>query len=75
MKRSLVDPPTDTPLQTGKGGMRLKSKSTRYEEPLTAIDKTTRNAKRVLDEEAEERAEKTARLRAARKERDAGLCD
>ena len=37
---------------------------------VTAIDKTTANARRVLEDEAEERAEKMARLKAAREKRD-----
>ena len=44
-------------------------------EPVTPIDKTTKNAKRVLEEDAEVRAEKTARLKAAREERHARRMD
>ncbi|WP_425075089.1 hypothetical protein [Sagittula sp. S175] len=41
-------------------------------EPVTAIDKTTASAKRLLDDEALVRREKTARLKAAREARDKG---
>lgn len=44
-------------------------------EQVAPIDRTTTNAKRVLAEEAEKRADKTARLRAARQERDANCTD
>ena len=37
----------------------------------TLLDKTTRAAREILDDEAEKRATKTARLRQARKEREA----
>ena len=40
--------------------------------PETAIDKTTTAAWGILDEEAEARAEKTARLKAARQAREGG---
>lgn len=39
---------------------------------MTALDKTTASAKRLLDDEALARSEKTARLRAAREQRDKG---
>ncbi len=39
---------------------------------MTALDKTTANAKRLLDDEALVRSERTARLRAAREGRDKG---
>ncbi|MCA2013501.1 hypothetical protein LCM17_18570 [Cereibacter sphaeroides] len=75
MTRVLDELLADIPPQTGNGGKRLKPKNKAYEEPLTAIDKTTRNVRQLLNEEAEERAEKTARLRAARELRDAASTD
>ncbi|WP_242500582.1 hypothetical protein [Tropicimonas sp. IMCC6043] len=58
--------------------MRLKrgvSVRVKASEPVTQLDRTTTNARRVLEEEAGERAEKTARLNAAREERDLGEMD
>lgn len=73
MKHSLENLLVDVAPQNGNGGKRLKAAGSSYEEPLSALDKTTRNVRQLLDEEAEERAEKTARLREARAKRDASL--
>lgn len=50
-----------------KRGVSVRVKAS---EPVTQLDKTSTNARRVLEEDAKERAEKTARLKAAREERD-----
>ncbi|MCT4579524.1 hypothetical protein [Donghicola sp.] len=42
---------------------------------MTALDKTSTAAWSILDEEAEARAEKTARLKAARQARDGGKAE
>ncbi|MHC9234856.1 hypothetical protein ACX9MO_04355 [Pseudooceanicola sp. 502str34] len=64
------------PAQEGNGGRLLSpTASTPAEksaQPMTALDKTTASAKRLLDDEALARSEKTARLRAAREQRDKG---
>ena len=78
MKSSLEDLLAGVPAQEGNGGKLLKptaSHKAKAPEPVTQLDKTTLSAKRVLDEEAEARAEKTARLKAQREERDAGQSD
>ena len=76
MKPTLEDLLAGLPAQDGNGGKlqapsvsASKSKTT---EPVTQLDKTTENAKRVLEEESQARADKTAQLRAAREKRDAG---
>ncbi|WP_158968116.1 hypothetical protein [Chachezhania sediminis] len=75
MKPSLEDLLAGVPAQEGNGGKLLTptvSANTKASGPVSQIDKTTMNARRILDEEAEARAEKTARLKAAREARDAG---
>lgn len=64
------------PAQEGNGGQPLgadvsasKSKRSASE---TQLDRTTANARRVLDDEAQLRTAKTAQLKAAREKRDAG---
>lgn len=74
MKPSLEDLLAGVPAQNGNGGKLLSpsvSVKAKASAPVTQIDKTTTNARRVLEEEASERAEKTARLKAAREKRDA----
>ncbi|EPX80514.1 hypothetical protein [Salipiger mucosus] len=76
MKRSLEDLLSGVPAQDGNGGKPLKpnvsATKAKASEPVTQLQKTDTNAKRVLEEEAEARAEKTARLKAAREDRDSG---
>jgi len=75
LKSSLEDLLRGIPAQNGNGGELLKpgiSASTKASRPETQLEKTTANAKRVLEEEAEARASKTARLKAAREGRDSG---
>ncbi|MBT9386325.1 hypothetical protein KM176_20820 [Pseudooceanicola sp. CBS1P-1] len=70
MKPALDDILKGVPSQDGNGGKPLKpskSSETRRSPGETQLDKITASAKRVLAEEAQARAEKTARLRAARK--------
>ena len=58
----------------GNGGQSLAPSvsviEARAAEQITQLDRTTANAKRVLEEAAEALADKTAQLKAARKERD-----
>ncbi|MAQ85006.1 hypothetical protein [Psychromarinibacter halotolerans] len=79
MRPSLEDLLAGVPAQEGNGGKRLtpsvSASKAKAAEPVTALDKTTENAKLVLEEEAKERAAKTARLKAAREARDAGGSD
>lgn len=79
MKSTFEDLLPGVPPQEGNGGKLLKPSVSDVKvtnsEPVTPIDKTTKNAKRVLEEDAEVRAEKTARLKAAREERDARRMD
>ncbi|GHF66366.1 hypothetical protein [Seohaeicola zhoushanensis] len=78
MKLSLEDLLAGVPAQDGNGGELLKpnlSAKKKANEPVTQLDKTTTNAKRVLEDEAEARAVKTARLKSAREERDASEAD
>lgn len=56
--------------QGGKGRTAGSALRTKASGPETALDKTTTAAWGILDEEAEARAEKTARLKAARQARD-----
>ncbi len=78
MKPSLEGPLAGVPARDGNSGTLPEpsvSVKVKASEPVTQIDKTTTNARRVLEEEAMERAEKTARLKAAREERDACKTD
>ncbi|RYH08891.1 hypothetical protein EU800_14235 [Tropicimonas sp. IMCC6043] len=78
MKPAPEGPLAGVPALDGNRGMRLKrgvSVRVKASEPVTQLDRTTTNARRVLEEEAGERAEKTARLNAAREERDLGEMD
>ena len=74
MKPTLEDLLAGVPAQEGNGGTPLapsvSALKAKTAEPITQIDKTTANAKRVIDDEAEARAEKTAQLKAAREARD-----
>ncbi|NDV51340.1 MULTISPECIES: hypothetical protein [unclassified Salipiger] len=73
MKRSLDDLLKGIPAQTGNGGKPPQPKGTSGEKrtgPETQLDRITAGAKRVLQEEADERAEKLERLKAAREARD-----
>jgi hypothetical protein len=56
--------------EKGKGRTSGSTLRTKTSGPETALDKTTTAAWGILDEEAEVRAEKTARLKAARQARD-----
>lgn len=62
------------PAQDGNGGEFLKptisASKTTASEQVSKQDETTRNARRILAEEAKARAEKSARLKAARDKRD-----
>ena len=74
MKPQLEDLIAGIAARKGAGrsaGSTLRTKATG---PETALDKTSTAAWGILDEEAEARAEKTARLKAARQARD-GLKD
>jgi hypothetical protein len=75
MKPTLEDLLASVPAREGNGGTPLapsvSASKARGAEPVTQIDKTTANAKRVLDEEAQARADKMADLKAAREARDA----
>ncbi|MBY6121459.1 hypothetical protein [Mameliella alba] len=74
MKPTLEDLLAGVPARDGNGGTPLapsvSASKAKTAEPVTQIDKTTANAKRVLDEEAQARADKTAQLKAAREARD-----
>ncbi|MBN7786351.1 hypothetical protein JYP51_15605 [Ponticoccus gilvus] len=74
MKPTLEDLLAGVPAQEGNGGKPLapsvSASKAKTAEPVTQIDKTTANAKRVLDEEAKAHADKTAQLKAAREARD-----
>ncbi|MBT9383485.1 hypothetical protein KM176_06415 [Pseudooceanicola sp. CBS1P-1] len=76
MKTKLEDLLKGVPAQKGNGGRHLtptvSSAAAKAAEPMTALDKTTASAKRLLDDEALARSEKTARLKAAREDRDKG---
>lgn len=75
MKKTLEDLLAGVPAQEGNGGQPLapsvSASKAKSSEQVTQLDRTTENAKRVLDDEAQARAEKTAQLKAAREERDA----
>lgn len=74
MKPSLEDLLAGVPAQNGNAGKLLKpsvSVKAAASEPTTQLDKTTTVARQVLEDEAKERADKTARLKAAREGRDA----
>lgn len=79
MKTKLEDLLKGVPAQEGNGGRLLaptvSASAAKAAEPVTAIDKTTASAKRLLDDEALVRHEKTARLKAAREARDKGEDD
>lgn len=66
----------DVPAQEGNGGMPLapsvSASKAKSAAPVSALDKTAETAKRLLTDEAQARAEKTARLKAARAKRDQG---
>ena len=76
MKTTLEDLLEGVPAQEGNGGQLLargvSASKAKSSEPATPLDRTTENAKRVLEEESQARADKTAQLRAAREKRDAG---
>ncbi|TMV85463.1 hypothetical protein FGG78_20800 [Thioclava sp. BHET1] len=76
MKTKLEDLLSGVPAQEGNGGQLMapsvSASAAKTAEPVTAIDKTTASARRLLEEEAQARAEKTARLKAARKKREEG---
>ncbi|MBY6089772.1 hypothetical protein [Maritimibacter alkaliphilus] len=76
MKPTLEDLLAGVPAQEGNGGRLLSptisASKAKSSESASQLDKTIENAKRVLHDEAQVRAEKTARLKAAREERDAG---
>lgn len=75
MKRSFGDPLSGNPPQTRNGERRLQLKELFGDKPagpVTLHDKITAEAKRIQDDAAKERAEKTLRLRAAREARDRG---
>jgi len=76
MKTELEDLLKGVPAQDGNGG-RLKvpsvsASAAKAAEPVTALDKTTASAKRLVDDEALARSEKAARLRSAREKRERG---
>ncbi|MAM41126.1 MAG: hypothetical protein CL949_22080 [Erythrobacter sp.] len=75
MKPTLESLLAGVPARQGNGGQLLapsvSASKAKSSEPVTQLNKTTENARRVLDDEAEARAQKTARLKAAREERDA----
>ncbi|MCA0961069.1 hypothetical protein [Salipiger bermudensis] len=79
MKKTLEDLSVGVPAQKGNGGRLLaptvSASAAKAAEPMTALDKTTASAKRLLDDEALARSEKTARLKAAREDRDKGADD
>jgi hypothetical protein len=63
----------DAPVRLGNGGRLLASNGAPKAKPaalMSPIDKTTAAAKLIAEIEAEERASKTARLKAARLARD-----
>ena len=73
MKSQLEDLIAGIPARASKGGKVRTAGSTLRTKVAgleTALDKTTTVAWGILDEEAEARAEKTARLKAARQARD-----
>lgn len=76
MKPTLEDLLSGVPVQEGNGGKLLAPTVSASKgggpEPITAIDRTTANAKRVVEDETQIRNEKTAQLKAAREARDAG---
>ena len=76
MKKKLEDFLLGIPAQNGNGGHLLtptvSASAAKAAEPMTALDKTTAAAKRLLNDEAMARSEKTARLKAAREDRDKG---
>lgn len=75
MTPTLDDLLGDLPEQGGNGGKPLKSQKSselRRSPGETQLDKITASAKQVLADEAHQRAEKTERLKAARKARDRG---
>lgn len=74
MTRSFDDFLKGVPPQYGNGGRPPQPTGVfkdRPAAPVTALDKTTAEVKRMTDEDAQERAQKTARLKAAREARDA----
>jgi hypothetical protein len=73
VKPSLEDLIAGIPARNGNGGSPrgpgVSATRPKATEAITQIDKTTANARRVLDEEAKARADKTAQLKAAREAR------
>ncbi len=74
MKRSLEDLLAGVPAQDGNGGKlklpAIPASGTKAAQAVSQLDKTTANARRVLDDDSRARADKTARLKAARESRD-----
>ncbi|MBY5989831.1 MULTISPECIES: hypothetical protein [Roseovarius] len=76
MSFSLEDVFKEVPQQTGNGGRYLTPSSVFKDAPVapvTRLDKTTAAAREILDAQANERVQKSARLKLAREARDAGL--
>ncbi|KRS13998.1 hypothetical protein XM53_05525 [Roseovarius atlanticus] len=76
MSFSLDDVFKEVPPQTGNGGRHLTPSSVFKDAPAapaTKLDKTTAAAREILDAEANERVQKSAKLKLAREARDAGL--
>ncbi|MGK7653937.1 MULTISPECIES: hypothetical protein [unclassified Roseovarius] len=76
MSFSLEDVFKEVPPQTGNGGRHLTPSSVFKNAPVapvTRLDKTTAAAREILEAEANERVEKSAKLKLAREARDAGL--
>ncbi|MFN3209813.1 MAG: hypothetical protein ACE369_12605 [Roseovarius sp.] len=76
MSFSLEDVFKEVPQQTGNGGRHLTPLSVFKDAPVapvTRLDKTTAAAREILDAQANERVQKSARLKLAREARDAGL--
>ncbi|MEI4486378.1 hypothetical protein V8J36_09255 [Frigidibacter sp. MR17.14] len=76
MKTTLEDLLAGLPAQEGNGGQPLgtdvSASKSKASTSVTQLDRTTANVRRVLDDEALLRTEKTAKLKAAREKRDAG---
>ena len=67
MKPTLDDILNGIPEQSGNGGKPLSPTKKADARSETQLDKISASAKRLLTEEAEQRADKIARLRAARR--------
>ncbi len=72
MKRSLEDFLEGVPRSGGRSSVPKGVFKDPPVRPATQLDKTTAAAREILDAEAQERAEKGARLKAAREARDRG---